>query len=92
MTYPHSEDYEGGERSPPSLSPGDADKIIESLSKEQLLPILRSALLCHPDVLNSVHNVADADVTQHKLSVRGLGWETTTESLRTTFSCFGEIE
>ncbi|GAA0170502.1 hypothetical protein LIER_24744 [Lithospermum erythrorhizon] len=93
MTYPPPGDYEGGANAlPPSLSPGDADKIIESLSKEQLLPILRSALLRHPDVLDSVRNVADADVTQRKLFVRGLGWETTTESLRTTFSCFGEIE
>ncbi|KAL0398482.1 UNVERIFIED_CONTAM: UBP1-associated protein 2C [Sesamum radiatum] len=57
------------------LSPEDAEKILEPFTKEQLLPILRAAVLRHPDVLEAVRTVADADPVQRKLFVRGLGWE-----------------
>ncbi|CAA0817782.1 UBP1-associated protein 2C [Striga hermonthica] len=75
-----------------ALSPEDAEKIIEPFTKEQLLPILRAAILRHPDVLEAVRAVADADPVQRKLFVRGLGWETTTEKLRQVFSAYGELD
>ncbi|KAL3643502.1 hypothetical protein CASFOL_014317 [Castilleja foliolosa] len=75
-----------------ALSPEDAEKILEPFTKEQLLPILRAAILRHPDVLESVRAVADADPVQRKLFVRGLGWETTTEKLRQVFSAYGELD
>ncbi|KAI3456167.1 hypothetical protein Pfo_012830 [Paulownia fortunei] len=74
------------------LSPEDAEKILEPFTKEQLLPILRAAILRHPDVLEAVRTVADADPVQRKLFVRGLGWETTTEKLRQVFSAYGELD
>ncbi|EYU28074.1 hypothetical protein ABFS82_13G097500 [Erythranthe guttata] len=74
------------------LSPEDAEKILEPFTKEQLLPILRAAVLRHPDVLEEVRAVADADPVQRKLFVRGLGWETTTEKLRQEFSAYGELD
>ncbi|KAL0352993.1 UNVERIFIED_CONTAM: UBP1-associated protein 2C [Sesamum angustifolium] len=74
------------------LSPEDAEKILEPFTKEQLLPILRAAVLRHPDVLEAVRTVADADPVQRKLFVRGLGWETTTEKLRQVFSAYGELD
>lgn len=81
---------------PPSsmgiLSPEDAEKILEPFTKEQLLPIIRAAILRHPDVLEAVRTVADADPVQRKLFVRGLGWETTTEKLRQVFSAYGELD
>ncbi|KAL8460651.1 hypothetical protein ACS0TY_031460 [Phlomoides rotata] len=81
---------------PPSsmgiLSPEDAEKILEPFTKEQLLPIMRAAILRHPDVLEAVRTVADADPVQRKLFVRGLGWETTTEKLRQVFSAYGELD
>lgn len=81
---------------PPSsmglLSPEDAEKILEPFTKEQLLPIMRAAILRHPDVLEAVRAVADADPVQRKLFVRGLGWETTTEKLRQVFSAYGELD
>ncbi|XP_075523203.1 UBP1-associated protein 2C-like [Primulina tabacum] len=76
----------------PSMSPEDAEKIIEPLTKEQILPILRAAIVRHPDVLEAVRAVADADPVQRKLFVRGLGWETTTDKLREVFSAYGEID
>ncbi|XP_073302115.1 UBP1-associated protein 2C-like isoform X2 [Primulina huaijiensis] len=76
----------------PSMSPEDAEKIIEPFTKEQILPILRAAIVRHPDVLEAVRTVADADPVQRKLFVRGLGWETSTEKLREVFSAYGEID
>lgn len=75
-----------------SLSPEDAEKILDPLSKDQLLPVLRAAILRHPDILEEVRTVADADPVRRKLFVRGLGWETTTEKLRVVFSAYGEID
>ncbi|XXG77500.1 hypothetical protein AAC387_Pa08g1644 [Persea americana] len=74
------------------LTPEDARKIIEPLSTEQLLDILQSATLRHPDILDAVRSVADRDPAQRKLFIRGLGWETTTDVLRSHFSFFGEID
>ncbi|XP_073312478.1 UBP1-associated protein 2C-like [Primulina huaijiensis] len=75
-----------------NLSSEDAEKILDPLSKDQLLPILRAAILRHPDILEEVRTVADADPVRRKLFVRGLGWETTTEKLRLVFSAYGEID
>nr|GMD83283.1 UBP1-associated protein 2C-like [Ipomoea batatas] len=74
------------------LSPDDADRILEPFSKEQLISVLRNAVLRHSDILEAVRAVADADTTQRKLFVRGLGWETTTEKLRQVFSIYGELD
>lgn len=75
-----------------TLSQTDIEKILEPFTKDQLLPIVRAAVLHHPDVLESVRAVADADPVQRKLFVRGLGWETTTEKLRQVFSAYGELD
>ncbi|KAL3839765.1 hypothetical protein ACJIZ3_024356 [Penstemon smallii] len=74
------------------LYPEDVEKILEPFTEEQLLPILRAAVLRHLDVLEAVRAVADADPVQRKLFVRGLGWETTTEKLRQVFSVYGELD
>ncbi|CAK9148150.1 unnamed protein product [Ilex paraguariensis] len=77
---------------PTHLTPEDADRILEPFTKDQLHSILRTALLHHPDILTAVRSVADSDPAQRKLFIRGLGWETTTEKLRSIFSAFGELE
>ncbi|XP_052202320.1 UBP1-associated protein 2C-like [Diospyros lotus] len=74
------------------LTPDDARKIIEPLNRDQLLDILKTAVLRHGDVLADVRSVADGDPSKRKLFVRGLGWETTTDKLRSLFSAFGELE
>lgn len=81
-----------GDASPLLLSPDDARKMIEPLSKDQLIDILKDAVVRHPDVLDSVRTIADPDITNRKLFIRGLGWETTTEGLRSLFSSYGELE
>lgn len=74
------------------LSPADARKIIESFSKEQLLDIVQEAACRHVDVLEAVRAIADGGPAQRKLFIRGLGWDTTTEGLRTLFSTYGDLE
>ncbi|KAK3198711.1 hypothetical protein Dsin_022126 [Dipteronia sinensis] len=74
------------------LTPLDSRKIIERLTNDQLLDILSAAVTRHPEVLDAVRSIADADPTQRKLFIRGLGWDTTTESLRAIFSAYGELE
>ncbi|XP_030460891.1 UBP1-associated protein 2C-like [Syzygium oleosum] len=76
----------------PALAPLEARKMIEPFTREQLLDVLQEAVINHPDVLYAARAVADGDATQRKLFVRGLGWETTTEGLRSLFSVYGEIE
>jgi heterogeneous nuclear ribonucleoprotein A1/A3 len=74
-----------------NLTPEDARKIIEPFTKDQLLEILQKSVVRDPIVLDVVRSIADSDVTQRKLFVRGLGWDTTTDKLRSTFSGFGEV-
>ncbi|XP_061339418.1 UBP1-associated protein 2C [Gastrolobium bilobum] len=75
-----------------NLSPSEARKMMERFTHDQLLDILQDAAVRHPDVLNSVRIVADPDVSQRKLFIRGLGWDTTTDGLRSLFSAFGLLE
>ncbi|XP_021773779.1 UBP1-associated protein 2C-like [Chenopodium quinoa] len=77
---------------PLKLTPDDVRKIIESFSPDQLRDILQNAAVSNPDVLQAVRVIADRDVTQRKLFIRGLGWETTSESLRSVFAAYGELE
>lgn len=74
------------------LTPEDTRKIIEPFTQEQLLDIVQNAAVRHVDVLDAVRSIADRDPAQRKLFIRGLGWETTTEGLRTLFSSYGELE
>ncbi|KAF8413765.1 hypothetical protein HHK36_001758 [Tetracentron sinense] len=75
-----------------NLTPEDARKIIEPFTQEQLLEIVQNAAVRHLDVLDAVRSIADRDPVQRKLFIRGLGWDTTTEGLRTLFSSYGDLE
>ncbi|KAK7400663.1 hypothetical protein VNO78_11909 [Psophocarpus tetragonolobus] len=77
---------------PTPLAAEDIRKILQPFSQEQLLELLQSASLRHPDVLDSVRAVADRDSTLRKLFVRGLAGDTTTETLRSVFSTFGDLD
>ncbi|XP_073297559.1 UBP1-associated protein 2C-like [Primulina huaijiensis] len=78
--------------SPLMLTLDDARKMLEPFTHEVLLEIVQKAILRHPDVLDAVRSIADRDTTQRKLFIRGLGWETTTEKLRSLFSSYGELD
>ncbi|KAG5546144.1 hypothetical protein RHGRI_018354 [Rhododendron griersonianum] len=76
----------------PQLTLDDARSLLSSFTHDQLLSIVQSAVLRHPDVLSAVRSIADADPAQRKLFVRGLGWDTTTDKLRALFSSYGDID
>lgn len=75
-----------------TLSPEDARKLLEPFTHDQLLSLLQDAVARYPEVLAAARSLADADVTRRKLFVRGLGPETTTESLKALFSSYGELD
>lgn len=75
-----------------TLTPEDARKLLEPFTHEQLLSLLQDAVVCHPEVLAAARSLADTDVTRRKLFVRGLGPETTTESLKSVFSSYGDLD
>ncbi|KAK8676917.1 hypothetical protein V6N13_142476 [Hibiscus sabdariffa] len=74
------------------LTPQDGRKLIERFTVDQLHDILQDAVCRHPDVLSAVRSIADHDPSQRKLFIRGLGWDTTTDGLRSLFSVYGELE
>ncbi|XP_030445422.1 UBP1-associated protein 2C-like [Syzygium oleosum] len=76
----------------PALTRGEGRRMLESFSQDQLLDLLQAALLRHPDVLSAARSLADGDATRRKLFIRGLGWDTTNDSLRALFSTYGELE
>ncbi|KAF5948644.1 hypothetical protein HYC85_014601 [Camellia sinensis] len=77
---------------PNQLTVDDARKIIEPFTHEQLLEIVKNAAVRHLDVLDAVRSIADRDPAQRKLFIRGLGWDTTTEKLRSLFSAYGDLD
>ncbi|XP_038991076.1 UBP1-associated protein 2C-like isoform X2 [Hibiscus syriacus] len=74
------------------LTPQDGRKLIERFTLDQLLDILQEAVCRHVDVLSAVRSIANQDPSQRKLFIRGLGWDTTTDGLRSLFSVYGELE
>ncbi|KAL8130333.1 hypothetical protein V2J09_019488 [Rumex salicifolius] len=74
------------------LTPGDARKIVEPLATDQLVSILQDAVIRYPDILASVRAAADIDPAHRKLFIRSIGSETTTDSIRSLFSAYGELE
>ncbi|KAK9667708.1 hypothetical protein RND81_13G005900 [Saponaria officinalis] len=75
-----------------TLTLDDARKLLEPLTHDQLLSLLTTAVTTHPDLLSAARTLADADVSRRKLFVRGIGPETTTDSLKSLFSSYGELQ
>ncbi|KAG6600399.1 UBP1-associated protein 2C, partial [Cucurbita argyrosperma subsp. sororia] len=74
------------------ITSDDARKIIDRFTPDQLIDILQDAVSRHTDVLDAVRSIADRDVSQRKLFIRGLSCDTSTEGLRSLFSAYGELE
>lgn len=77
---------------PAYLTLEDARVMVDFLSKEDLAAIVLDATLRHRDVLDEVRRLTAGDATHRKIFVRGLGWDTNTNTLRSTFAEFGELE
>ncbi|KAG8388907.1 hypothetical protein BUALT_Bualt02G0174100 [Buddleja alternifolia] len=68
------------------------EKLLEPFSKDQLTVLIKEAVSKHPDVVENVHKLADADPAHRKIFVFGLGWEATSETVTSVFGKYGEIE
>ncbi|KAD3640073.1 hypothetical protein E3N88_29296 [Mikania micrantha] len=68
------------------------EKLLEPFSKEQLVLLLKEAVSKHPEFIESVQKIADADPAHRKIFVHGLGWDTNSEVLVSEFGKYGEIE
>jgi heterogeneous nuclear ribonucleoprotein A1/A3 len=74
------------------LTREDVLRLLEPLSRDQLADIAAAAALVSAHALDAVRAAADRDPALRKLFVRGLGWETTSDTLRTIFSAYGDLE
>ncbi|KAL3698821.1 hypothetical protein R1sor_012897 [Riccia sorocarpa] len=74
------------------LSVEELKKLLEPLSKEQLIALLVNAGSQFSTVADEIRDVASKDPAHRKLFVRGLAWETTSQALRDAFEQYGEIE
>ncbi|KAK7396070.1 hypothetical protein VNO78_16813 [Psophocarpus tetragonolobus] len=67
-------------------------KLLEPLSKDQILILLCDAAAKHRDVADRIRKAADDDPVHRKIFVHGLGWDTTAGTLISAFRQYGEIE
>ncbi|KAL7600235.1 hypothetical protein Lser_V15G22953 [Lactuca serriola] len=82
---------DGGEETE-DLEDEPVENLLEPFSKEQLVLLLKEAVAKHPDLIESVQKIADADPAHRKIFVHGLGWDTNAEILTSEFGKYGEIE
>lgn len=84
---------EGGNRAPTvKLSREELKKLLEPLSKDQLVALLIDAGSLFPAVADDIRDSASKDPVHRKLFVRGLAWETSSVALREAFEQYGEVE
>ncbi|XP_022766778.1 UBP1-associated protein 2C-like isoform X2 [Durio zibethinus] len=66
--------------------------LLDPLAKSQLVDLL-SILGCqYPSIAEEIKSIASSDPVHRKLFVRGLAWNTTSETLCAAFRMHGEIE
>ncbi|KAJ0792000.1 putative RNA recognition motif domain, nucleotide-binding alpha-beta plait domain superfamily [Helianthus annuus] len=66
--------------------------LLDPLAKTQLVDLLSKFGCQYPSIAEEIKSVASADPANRKLFVRGLAWNTTTETLCAAFLDHGEIE
>ncbi|XP_075490848.1 UBP1-associated protein 2C-like [Primulina tabacum] len=66
--------------------------LLDPLAKPQLVDLLSKAGSQYPSIAEEIKSVASADPALRKLFVRGLAWNTSSETLCAAFQEHGEIE
>jgi len=74
------------------VSEEDLRQLLAPLSKEQVVNLLVNAGCLYPAIADNIRNAASKDPAHRKLFVRGLAWETASQTLREAFEQYGEIE
>ena len=70
----------------------DLAQLLEPLSRDQLISLLRYAAQSDPRTLEEIQRAADKDPAHRKIFVHGLNWTTNADTLRSFFGQYGEIE
>eukprot|EP00252_Welwitschia_mirabilis_P022184 TRINITY_DN5938_c0_g1_i1.p1 TRINITY_DN5938_c0_g1~~TRINITY_DN5938_c0_g1_i1.p1 ORF type:complete len:223 (+),score=39.77 TRINITY_DN5938_c0_g1_i1:286-954(+) len=70
----------------------DIDSLIVNFNKEDLADLLKAAFEKYPDLIKDYSQTVAKDPLKRKVFVRGLSWNTTSETLHKAFESFGEIE
>ncbi|KAF8022118.1 hypothetical protein BT93_G2303 [Corymbia citriodora subsp. variegata] len=66
--------------------------LLEPLAKPHLVELLAKLGSQYPSIAEEIKSIASADPVHRKLFVRGLAWNTTSETLCAAFQSHGEIE
>nr|GEW45920.1 UBP1-associated protein 2C-like [Tanacetum cinerariifolium] len=75
-----------------SLTQQDARKILQPLTKDQLIDILQTLITHDATALSAVRSIVDTDPSHRKHFIRGIGWDTTTTTLKSVFEQYGEVD
>uniref|UniRef100_A0A0C9QX59 TSA: Wollemia nobilis Ref_Wollemi_Transcript_1845_1572 transcribed RNA sequence n=1 Tax=Wollemia nobilis TaxID=56998 RepID=A0A0C9QX59_9CONI len=75
-----------------SMSKDELQGLLEPLTKEQLISIMLNIGSLNPAIAEEIRDVASKDPAHRKLFVRGLAWETSSQTLCAAFEQYGEIE
>uniref|UniRef100_A0A7N2M2M1 RRM domain-containing protein n=1 Tax=Quercus lobata TaxID=97700 RepID=A0A7N2M2M1_QUELO len=81
-----------GETSSTSSSEEEMRLLLDPLPKPQLVHLLSKLGSQYPSIAEEIRSIASADPVHRKLFVRGLAWNTTSETLCAAFQVHGEIE
>ncbi|KAL2480555.1 UBP1-associated protein 2C [Abeliophyllum distichum] len=76
----------------PSTTMEELRSLLDPLAKPQLVDLLSKLGFQYPSIAEEIKSVASADPALRKLFVRGLAWNTTSETLCAAFQEHGEIE
>ncbi|KAH9296396.1 hypothetical protein KI387_039984 [Taxus chinensis] len=74
------------------VSEDELHALLEPLSKDQLLSIMINIGSSNPAIAEEIRDAASKDPAHRKLFVRGLAWETSSQTLCDAFEQYGEIE
>ncbi|EOY09462.1 hypothetical protein QUC31_010500 [Theobroma cacao] len=66
--------------------------LLDPLAKSQLVDLLSRLGSQYPSIAEEIKSIASSDPVHRKLFVRGLAWNTTSETLCAAFQMHGEIE
>ncbi|WCJ33992.1 RNA-binding (RRM/RBD/RNP motifs) family protein [Euphorbia peplus] len=66
--------------------------LLDPLNKSQLVDLLSRLGSQYPSIAEEIKSIASADPVHRKLFVRGLAWNTSSETLCAAFQVHGEIE
>ncbi|XP_050259265.1 UBP1-associated protein 2A-like [Quercus robur] len=70
----------------------DVEKLLEPFTKDHLVALIKKGVSKHPELIEIVRELADADPAHHKIFIHSLNWDTTVETLTSIFGKYGKIE